>query len=136
MSDREKKIFARWNMWKNGVATKTLLLEDSITLHTDPDYYGADVEGEFSNLPVNNIELKHLTGFEPDEKMQQPDAIKHVNKLLRKLNTHVDLPPILVRTHKGGYQVLDGHHRFQAYKLANRIKIPAKIVPDENITVN
>lgn len=120
-----KNIFLIWNKW---------IKENKIILHTEPDYYGADIEGNFANIPIKNISLKYLTGFEPDEKMQQSDAINHVKKLLKKLNSGDDLPPILVRQFNGRFQILDGHHRFQAYKLANRTEIPAKIIPPENIT--
>jgi len=40
---------------------------------------------------------------------------------------------LLVRKYKNGYQVLDGHHRFWAYKLLGIKAIPAQVVPDEDI---
>jgi ParB-like chromosome segregation protein Spo0J len=49
------------------------------------------------------------------------------------LNKGDDIPPILVRKWKNGYQVLDGHHRFYAYKQLKKKTIPAKIVPDKDI---
>jgi predicted nucleotidyltransferase len=40
---------------------------------------------------------------------------------------------LLVRKYKDGYQVLDGHHRFWAYKLLGVKSIPAQVVPDSDI---
>ena len=40
---------------------------------------------------------------------------------------------MLVRKYKNGYQVLDGHHRFWAYKLLGVKSIPSQIVPDSDI---
>jgi ParB-like chromosome segregation protein Spo0J len=54
---------------------------------------------------------------------------------LIKANKAQELPPILVRKYKDGYQVLDGHHRFHAYKAAGAKTIPGKIVPDSDIKI-
>jgi predicted chitinase len=54
---------------------------------------------------------------------------------LLKTGKGKELPPILVRKYKDGYQVLDGHHRFHAYKKAGLKTILAKLVPDEDIKV-
>jgi len=40
---------------------------------------------------------------------------------------------LLVRKYKNGYQVLDGHHRFWAYKLSGTKSIPVRIVADKDI---
>ena len=60
-------------------------------------------------------------------------AKENVKKILSGLASNADIPPILVRKYKGGYQVLDGHHRFWAYKVAKKDSIPARIVPDKDI---
>jgi hypothetical protein len=46
-----------------------------------------------------------------------------------------DLPPILVRRYEGGYQVLDGHHRYHAYTAAGAKTIPAKLIPADEIKI-
>jgi predicted chitinase len=112
--------------------------ETKVTLYTDPEYYGADVESDDDDtLPVHEIPLNKLVGFEPDSKMDNPKHNANMMKMVKLIQAGngSKLPPILVRKYKGGYQVLDGHHRFHAYKKAGMKSIPSKIVPDENIKV-
>jgi hypothetical protein len=83
--------------------------------------------------PVVNIPANQLVGSEPDDKMNQPKSKANVEKILSGLKQGAKLPPLLVRKYKNGYQVLDGHHRFWAYKLSGVKNIPAQIVPDSDI---
>jgi hypothetical protein len=108
--------------------------EGNIKLYTDPDYYGAEVDDTgFDSLPVVNIPTDQLVGFEPDSKMQEPKSRQNVKKMIVALKQGKKLPPLLVREYKNGYQVLDGHHRFWAYKLLGVKSIPAQIVSDSDI---
>ena len=65
--------------------------------------------------------------------MDQPASKANVEKIVAGLKQGDKLPPLLVRKYKNGYQVLDGHHRFLAYKLLGTKSIPAQVVPDEDI---
>jgi len=112
---------------KQGVA------EGKITLSTDPNWYGAEVGDYTASGPVVNIPANRLVGFEPDDKMNQPKSKANVEKIVAGLKQGAKLPPLLVRKYKNGYQVLDGHHRFWAYKLLGVKSIPAQIVPDSDI---
>jgi ParB-like nuclease domain len=108
--------------------------EGKVKLSTDPDYFGAEVDDRgFDRLPVINIPTKRLVGFEPDTKMDQPESRARVKKIVAGLKRGDRLPPILVRRYKNGYQILDGHHRFRAYKLSGVKRIPSRIVPDKDI---
>ena len=107
--------------------------EGKITLSTDPDWYGAEVGDYKASGPVVNIPANQLVGFEPDDKMNQPKSKANVEKIVAGLKQGDKLPPLLVRKYKDGYQVLDGHHRFWAYKLLGVKSIPAQIVPAEDI---
>ena len=112
--------------------------ETKVTLYTDPKYYGADVESDDDdNLPVHEIPLNKLVGFEPDDKMDNPKHNANMMKMVTLIQAGKGnkLPPILVRNYNNGYQVLDGHHRFHAYKKAGLKTIPGKIVPDEDIKI-
>ena len=106
-----------------------------IKLYTDPSYFGAEIIDDtgFGSLPIVNIPANQLVGFEPDVKMSQPKSKANVEKIVVGLKAGDKLPPILVRKYKNGYQVLDGHHRFWAYKLLNINSIPSCIVPAEDI---
>jgi hypothetical protein len=107
--------------------------EGKITLSTDPNWYGATVDNYQASGPVVNIPANQLVGFEPDDKMNQPKSKVNVEKIVAGLKQGAKLPPLLVRKYKNGYQVLDGHHRFWAYKLLSVKSIPAQIVPDSDI---
>jgi predicted nucleotidyltransferase len=65
--------------------------------------------------------------------MNQPKSQANVEKIVAGLKKGDKLPPLLVRKYKDGYQVLDGHHRFWAYKLLGVKSIPAQVVPDSDI---
>ena len=115
-------------VWEQGV------VEGKVKLYTDPSYFGAEVDDTgFDNLPIVNISANQLVGFEPDDKMNQPKSKANVEKIVAGLKQGAKLPPLLVRKYKNGYQVLDGHHRFWAYKLLGVKSIPSRIVPDEDI---
>lgn len=115
---------------------KVKLKEAKVKLFTDPSFYGAEVEDDVGDgLPVKNLKVDTIIGFEPEEKMQQPEAKAHVEKLLKKLQGGEELNPILTRVYKNGFQVLDGHHRLQAYRLAKKDTIPAKVIPAKDIEV-
>jgi pyrimidine deaminase RibD-like protein len=104
-----------------------------ITLSTDPNWYGAEVSDYKATGPIVNLSASQLVGFEPDNKMNQPASKANVEKIVAGLKQGAKLPPLLVRKYKNGYQVLDGHHRFWAYKLLGVKNIPAQIVPDKDI---
>jgi ParB-like chromosome segregation protein Spo0J len=122
-----KKGAANYGNKSEGVA------EGKITLSTDPNWYGATVDNYQATGPVVNIPANQLVGFEPDDKMNQPKSKVNVEKIVAGLKQGSKLPPLLVRKYKNGYQVLDGHHRFWAYKLLGVKSIPAQIVPDSDI---
>ena len=108
--------------------------EGKVKLYTDPDYFGAEVDDAgFDSLPVVNISADRLVGFEPDSKMNQTKSQANVEKIVAGLKKGNKLPPLLVRKYKDGYQVLDGHHRFWAYKLLGTKNIPVRIVADKDI---
>jgi len=116
------------------LARRQGLAEGKVKLFTDPDYFGAEVDDTgFDQLPVINIPTDQLVGFEPDDKMNQPKSRANVRKILAGLKRGDSLPPVLVRKYKNGYQVLDGHHRFWAYKLLGIKSIPSRIVPARDI---
>lgn len=89
---------------------------------------------DFEKLPVETIQLDNLVGFEPDEKMEQEMSSRAVIELSEKIkNWTYDAPPIMVRKYKNWFQVVDGHHRFHAHKLARSKTINAKVIPQEDI---
>ena len=133
--ERGKKGLA-WKLVQDIVGVKLQgaeFTEGKITLSTDPNWYGAEVGNYKASGPVVNIPANQLVGFEPDDKMNQPKSKANVKKIVAGLKQGDKLPPLLVRKYKDGYQVLDGHHRFWAYKLIGVKSIPAQIVPAKDI---
>ena len=131
----ERSIFELEKLARELVAvSKQGVAEGKVKLYTDPSYFGAEVDDTgFDSLPVVNIPTNRLVGFEPDSKMQQPKAMANVKNILAGLEQGDNIPPILVRKYKNGYQVLDGHHRFWAYKVAKKDTIPARVVDPKDI---
>ncbi len=124
------------NFRKNELVESPINSENKIILSTDPDWYGAEVGDYKATGPVVDISTNELVGFEPDDKMSQPKSKANVKKIVAGLKQGAKLPPILVRKYKNGYQVIDGHHRFWAYKLLGVKSIPAQVVPDSDIVMN
>ena len=123
---------------KQGTVKESHKDKAKIKLYTDPKYFGAEVDDSAGDgKPVVNIQLADLVGFEPDEKMKDAKSAANMSKMVKliKAGKGDELPPILARRYKGGYQVLDGHHRFHAYQAAGAKTIPAKVIPADEIEV-
>lgn len=59
------------------------------------------------------IELPRLRPH-PDNSNVMPDAL--LDKLKRHVEASGRYPPLIVRPHEGGYQILDGHHRSEVLR--------------------
>jgi pyrimidine deaminase RibD-like protein len=81
-------------------------------------------------LPTNKIDV-----FEPDAKFNNPKHAANLERIKAAILKGVKLPAILVRRVGQKYQVVDGHHRFKAYRNLNIKQIPARIVKSQNIAV-
>lgn len=108
-----------------------------VTLHTDPDYFGATVDDRHNQkrlllrkLPVDLIDV-----YEPEDKMKSLSSRMNVSRLIKSIKAGEKLPPILVRKSGKRYQVLDGHHRLYAHKKLDLKTILCRIVPERDIEV-
>ena len=111
------------------------VIGNKIKLSRDPKYFGAvGLEKYNSNdLPIMNIPVKQLVGFEPEDKMRDPKSMAKVDQIAKAVQNKKPMPPILARKYKNGYQVIDGHHRFWGQRKAGANFIKAKIVPPQDI---
>ncbi len=133
-TDRQQQALARYQQsLSTAEFAKQGVAEGKIKLSTDPNWYGAEVGDYKASGPVFNVHPHLLVGFEPDDKMNQPKSKANVEKIVAGLKKGSKLPPLLVRKYKDGYQVLDGHHRFWAYKLLGVKSIPVQVVPAKDI---
>lgn len=119
---------------------RSVLLEASIRMSHDPNDWGAYIDDDvgISDLPVAELPLASLSGFEDDEKMEEPTSRRRMLRMVAALRARGPsaLPPILVRRHPAhpeAWQVIDGHHRFHAHLIAGLSHIRARVVPDEMI---
>jgi uncharacterized ParB-like nuclease family protein len=81
--------------------------------------------------PVIPINAKRVTNFEPAEKVQTSKS--YVGSMVDHLKSGGQLPPIVVKPTKTGYEVIDGHHRLAAHQQAGSASIPAKIAEPQNV---
>ena len=111
------------------------IIGNKIKLSRDPKYFGAVGVEKYnsSGLPVMNIPIKQLVGFEPEDKMRDPKSMAKVDQIAKAVQNKQALPPILAMKYKNGYQVIDGHHRFWGQRKAGANFIKAKIVPPQDI---
>ena len=112
-------------------------LNEEIKVALYPGNKGVDVdstEEDIKAAPKVQIPLEKLFRNEPAEKMKSPESIENIKNLATMYKKGKEMDPILVRKKGNRFQILDGHHRFTAAKLAGLKNINAIIVPDENIT--
>jgi len=112
-------------------------LSEEIKVALYPDRKGVNVDSsdkDIKNAPKVQIPLEKLFRNEPAAKMKSPEAIENIKNLIVMYKKGKKLDPLLVRKKGDRFQILDGHHRFTAAKLAGLKDINAIIVPDENIT--
>lgn len=138
--NKDHPIFRTWERMgiQNGNPDQSHLSEAPIkaTLYTDPNYYGATVQvPKKIQEPIVRIPTKKITVFEPDTKFDDPKHAANLESIKAAIKKGAKLPPILVRRLGMKYQVVDGHHRFKAYRDLKIKQIPARIVLPQNITV-
>lgn len=103
------------------------------TVSHDPNDYGSYITDTGDNEYISFIPTKVIDIFEPDEKFDDLENNKNLNKIVKSIKLGKKLPPVLLRRIGNRFQILDGHHRFKAYKILNRKYIPAKIISKTNI---
>jgi Zn-dependent M32 family carboxypeptidase len=108
---------------------------------TDQSEVGAtvtDFKNEYNRvvmLPMNQIRSR----FEGDDKADPAwvEARANIEKIKKQIKRDISqLPPILVRRlpRENTYQVLDGHHRYFAFREMNIKRIPVIILSAGQIT--
>ena len=106
-----------------------------VKMSHDPNNFGTYVTDRPSNEKIVMLPINRLVGFEPDSKMDSPVSAKNLTSIISSIRKGNEMPAILVR--KIGpiqYQILDGHHRFAAYKALGIKKIPCRIISKVNVS--
>lgn len=112
-------------------------LNEEIKVALYPGKKGVDIdstEEDIENAPKVQIPLNMLFRNERGDKMKQPESVENIKNLAAMYRKGKKIDPILVRKKESKFQILDGHHRFTAAKLAGLKDINAIIIPDKDIT--
>ena len=105
-----------------------------VSLSSDPDNFGAWVRDGGTPEKTVVIPTSKIHVFEPDSKFDDPHHAKNLANIVKAIKAGKQLPPILVRRHGiDRFQVVDGHHRFMAYRMAGAKSIPARVVDPKNV---
>ena len=107
-----------------------------VIVYTNPSYLGADIDDSLKNeLPVEQFDSSKnkLIGFEPEDKMASPEAKAKIKHMIAALKSGKKLPPMMIRKIGRGYQILDGHHRYAAYKQMGISNFSVQVIPTAEI---
>ena len=119
--------------------TKLATLDlENIKVKIYPGGLGADVdydEEEFKQLPTKTIPLDQLVLNEPASKMKQPKSKAMLKQLIKSIKGGEEVPPIIVRKLEDKYQVIDGHHRYFAFKALDKDSIKAVVVDPKDVEI-
>jgi len=113
-------------------------LNEEIKIALYPGKKGVDVDAtdeDLKNATQVQIPLDRLFRNERADKMKQPKSLENIKNLVAMYKKGKKMDPILVRKKGSKFQILDGHHRFTAAKLAGLKDINAIIIPDKDITL-
>jgi len=114
--------------------TKPVDEVSKVSLSTDPDNFGAWVRDGGTPEKTVMLPASKIHVFEPDSKFDDPQHAKNLANIVKAIKGGKKLPPILVRRHGiDRFQVVDGHHRFMAYRMAGVKNIPARVVDPKNV---
>ena len=110
-----------------------------VTIHTNPYYRGATIyPGVKSSLPTTQLPFDSLRMWESDKTLRTKavrDWVK--NTLIPTLQDRGRLKPMLVWKRGNQYYVIDGNHRYLAYKAAGfRGPVPVRVVPDDMVAIS
>ena len=104
-------------------APKRKVFADAVDLLMDPVAEAAVSENGIVSLPVDGIRAFHDHPFHLYEGERLQDMVDSIRE-------HGVLNPVIVRKVDGGYEMLSGHNRQNAAKLAGLAEIPAIVKAD------
>jgi len=103
-------------------------------ISTDPNEMGSWVQDDQKKPEKTTIlPVSKITVLEPDDKFDDPQYAANLKNILKAVKSGKELPPILVRRVGNGFQVIDGHHRFKAYRIAGKKYIPTRIISSSRV---
>ena len=110
-----------------------------VTIHTNPYYRGATIyPGVKSSLPTTQLPFDSLRMWESDKTLRTKAVRDWVKtNLIPTLRDRGRLKPMLVWKRGNQYFVIDGNHRYLAYKAAGfHGPVPVRVVPDDMVAIS
>lgn len=91
--------------------------------------------GAIRRIPISMITSRHEGDDKAEKTPDNHESRANIDQMVTHLRRGGKLPPVLVRRHPktGGYQVIDGHHRFFAHKEAGMKHINVTVIPPGRI---
>jgi len=106
-----------------------------ITMWTNPEYQGSDVDDEYYNKqPAKIIDVNKLTPFEPADKMDDEISAANMGKLVKAIQAGEKINPVVITKHQGKWLIIDGHHRYFAHLKAGVDKIRVVVADPKDLT--
>ena len=106
-----------------------------ITMWTNPEYQGADIDDDYyKKQPVKIVDVSKLTPFEPADKMDPKDNHDNMMRFVDKIKAGEKIKPIVIVPHEGKLLIVDGHHRYFAHLKAGADKIRAVVADPKDLT--
>ena len=93
-----------------------------IVMMTNPQNTGARTASgqrmRIEDFPLKTVAVSELRPWEPMIKMRDLPSQRTVASLVKTLQQGGRIPPLLVTPVRGGYRIIDGHHRYAALQRA------------------
>jgi len=106
-----------------------------ITMWTNPEYQGADVDDKYyKKQPAKLIDVSKLTPFEPADKMDDGISAANMGKLVTAIQAGEKINPVVITKHQGKWLIIDGHHRYFAHLKAGVDKIRVVVADPKDLT--
>jgi hypothetical protein len=122
-----------------------LLEITKVRLFKNPQNRGSEIDTDEYLDPRPNkvmmLPIDKLTSFEGWDKARKghtksQKARDKVEAIKIDIQKEKRIPPIFVRYRNRRFQIIDGHHRVEAYRELGYKKIPAQVVPKRDITLS
>jgi hypothetical protein len=92
------------------------------------DHSAADQRIGIRDFPLKTVAVAELQPWEPMIKMQDLPSQRTVVNLTQTLRQGGRIPPLLVTPVRGGYRIIDGHHRYAALQRAGIDRVAVRVV--------
>ena len=103
-----------------------------IVMMTNPRNQGAVTNTgrgmRIQDFPLRMVPVEQLRPWEPMTKMRDLPSQRTVASLRQALQQGDKIPPLLVTPVRGGYRIIDGHHRYAALLQTGVEQAPVRVV--------